>query len=128
MIVHLSQHPVFVGPPFGEPREIVDDALGIGMENVRPVTMDQHAGFIVMVVGVATDVRPAVDHQHALVQPGRQALGQYAAGEPGADDQVVEAAPTACRMIAGTTACVLGIAVSQAQIAHCIFSFINAQV
>ncbi len=128
LAVHLGQHTVLVGPPLGEARQVVDDALSIGVEDVRPVAMDQHARFVVIIVGVAADVRPPVDDQHALVQPGGQTLGQHAAGEPGADDQVVEATPGAGGTIAGATACEIRGAVSQAHVAHCIFSFIRLQV
>ena len=85
---------MFVGAPLGELRKVIDDALSIGVKDVRPVAVDQHAGFVVMIVCIAADVRAPVDHQHTLVKPGRQPFGQHAAGETGADDQVVEAAPT----------------------------------
>ena len=93
LAIHLRQHAVFVGAPLGELREVVDDALGVGVEDVRAVAVNQHAGFVVVIVGVAGDMRAPVDHQHALVQAPGQPLGEHAAGETGADDQVIEATP-----------------------------------
>ncbi len=124
--VHLRQHAMLVRAPLGELGEIVDDALGIGMEDVRAVAVDQHAGFVVMIVGIAADVRPAIDHQHALVQPGRQPLGQHAAGETGPDDQVIETAAPSVAGFTSATGC--GLAVLPTYFAHRICSFIRAQV
>jgi hypothetical protein len=67
------------------------------VEDVRPVRVDEDALVVVAVVGVAADVRPFLDHQHALPEPARQPLGQHAAGEAGADDQVIEPAPAGDR-------------------------------
>src|SRR5690606_23129130 len=87
--------------------------------------VDQHPGFVEVVVGVAADVRAPVDHQHALVEAGGQALGEHAAGEAGADDQVVVALAGAA---GGGTAGALGLGVMGLQSAHRIFSCICVQV
>ena len=48
---------------------------------------------VVVIEGVAADVRPAVDQEHALARVRGETLGQHAAGEPGAHDQAVEPGP-----------------------------------
>ena len=48
---------MLVGTPIRELREMVEDLLRIGMEDVRPVLVDQQAGIVVAVIGVAADVR-----------------------------------------------------------------------
>ncbi len=119
---------MFVGTPLGELREVIDDALGVGVEDVRAVAVDQHAGLVVVVVGIAGDMRAPVDHQHALVQPRGKALGKHAAGKAGADDEVVEAASARLWLVARACAETFRVAVLRAHIAHCIFSFIRLQV
>ena len=59
--VDARQHAVLVRPPLGELREVVEDVARVGVEDVRPVLVDQDARFVVVVVGVAADVRPLVD-------------------------------------------------------------------
>jgi hypothetical protein len=97
MIVDLGQHPMLVRAPLGETRQIVDDARGIGMKDVRPVAVDHDARRIQMVVGVAADVITAVDHQHVQAQACGQALGNDAAGKAGTHHQVIIGASIAVR-------------------------------
>jgi hypothetical protein len=87
---HAGEDALLVRAPLGELRQVVEDVGRVGVEDVRAVRMNQHARVVVPVVGVAADVRPLVHQQHALAQDGSQPLGQHAAGEPGADDEVVE--------------------------------------
>ena len=68
----------------------MEDLRGVGVENVRAVRVDEYTGVVVAVVGIAADVRPAVDHQHLAAELAGKALGQHGAGETGADDEVVE--------------------------------------
>src|SRR3954447_17273495 len=66
------------------------------MKNVWPVLMDEDAVLVDVVVGVAADVRPAVDHEDAAVASGRQALRDDRAGDARADhDGVVGRAQAA---------------------------------
>ena len=80
---------MLVGTPIRELREMVEDLLRIGMEDVRPVLVNQQAGIVVAVVGVAADVRPAVDDEDALVALARETFRKHAAGKAGADDQPI---------------------------------------
>ena len=67
-----AKHPVLVRPPRREARQIVQHGCRVGVEDVRPIRMDQHAGRIDCVIRVAADMRPAVDHEHPPPGPGRQ--------------------------------------------------------
>src|SRR5947208_2011689 len=80
---------MFVWPPFGELRQIIDHLAAVGVEDVRPVFVIEDAGLIGLVIGIAADVRTAVDQQHARPMLARQPLGEDRAGEAGADDQIV---------------------------------------
>ena len=84
------EHAVLVGPPRGELREVVQTRSAVGVEDVRPVAVDQEAVVVVLVVGVAADVRPVVDEENALAELGSQALGKNGPGETGPDDEVIE--------------------------------------
>ena len=53
---------------------------------MRAVGMDQNPFVVVAVVGVAADVHPPVNQQHALSGLRRQALRENASREPRADD------------------------------------------
>src|SRR6185295_15963440 len=69
--------------------EIVEDALAVGVEDVRSVGMDQHAVRIEGVVRVAADVRTLVEDQHAQAAL-RQPLGHHGAGEAGSHHHHVQ--------------------------------------
>ncbi len=86
----MGQHAVLVGAPLGELGQVVEDALRVGVEDVRAVRVDQDAVVVVVVVGIAADVGAPVDEQDLLAGLRGQALGQHAAGEAGPDDQIVE--------------------------------------
>src|SRR5690348_9186783 len=69
---------------------MLEDRLAVGMEDVRPVLVDQEAGFIVSVIGIAADMRPTVDQKHLFVTLAREPFGNDAAGEPGADHEPIK--------------------------------------
>ena len=81
---------MLIRPPLGEPRQVVEDVARVGVKDVRPVLVDQDAGLVVVVVGVAADVRALVADQDVLAGMRGQPLGDRRAGKAGADDQVVE--------------------------------------
>src|SRR4051794_29755362 len=80
---------MLVRSPVGELRQIIEDGLAVRMENVRPVLVDQHAGHIMPVVGVAADMRAPIDEQHLVLALTCQPLGDDTAGEPGADHEPI---------------------------------------
>lgn len=85
LAVHPGADPMLVGQPVGEAGQVVDDALGVGVEDVRAVGVDENAVGVGFVEGVAADVGALVDDQHLLAGAG-EAFGDRAAGEAGADD------------------------------------------
>jgi hypothetical protein len=56
------------------------------MKNVRAVFMNKNAVIVIMVVGVTGYVRAFVAHQHSLIRPIRQTLGQDTSGETRPDN------------------------------------------
>src|SRR5918994_1674469 len=88
MAVHVGECAVLVSAPFRKVGEIIDDAPGIGVEDVRPVAVYQNTVFVVLVVCVAPDVGALVEHVDPL-SGARQALGYDATGIAGTHDQDV---------------------------------------
>jgi hypothetical protein len=89
LAIDHTQHLVLVGPPRREPRQIVEDAARVGVEDMRPVLMDQHAGRIGLVISVAGDVVAPVDHHDALAPLVGETLREHAPGKPRPDDQPI---------------------------------------
>ena len=87
--VHFRQHPVLVEAPFGEAREMVEDLLRVGVEDMRTVLVDQQPVVVITVIGVAADMVAAVDEKNALVALARKTLRQNAARKAGADNQPI---------------------------------------
>ena len=79
---------MFVGSPGGEAGEVVDDARGVGVKDMRPVAMDQNPGLVDLVEGVAGDMITPVDQQHAAPQTRGDLLGHNGAGEAGPDNEI----------------------------------------
>src|SRR5438067_3419029 len=76
---------MLVRSPLSELRQVVENRLTIGMEDVRPVLVYQYTRSIVNVIRVAADMGASVDNQHLLVTLRCEPLGDDAAGEPGPD-------------------------------------------
>jgi hypothetical protein len=81
---------MLIRPPFGELGEIGEYVARVGMENMRPVFVDQNTLIVVMVVSIAADMIPYIADQNALVGDARKSFREDAAGKAGADDQIVE--------------------------------------
>ena len=60
---------MFVIAPLGEAPDVLESALVVGMEDMRPVTVDEDAALIELIVHVAADMRPLLHDQHALARP-----------------------------------------------------------
>ena len=60
------------------------------MEDVRPVLVHEHAGLIVVVVGVAPDMHPLVHDQHALAGPLASRSASTDPANPATDHEVIE--------------------------------------
>jgi hypothetical protein len=55
--------------------KVPEDFFTGGVEDMRPILMNEHTSVIVSVVGVAAHVGALVTDQHALVELGSQTLG-----------------------------------------------------
>src|SRR3954453_22669889 len=82
---------MLVGPPSGEARQEGEHLVGVGVEDVWAVAVNQHSGVVVVVKRVSGDVRPAVDQQRPLPRLG-QLSSQRGAGEACTYDDRFEAA------------------------------------
>ncbi len=81
LAVYVGERAVLVGTPLREAgEEVVDDSPGVGVEDVRSVSVHQNAVFVVLVVHVARDVETSVEHVYTPAG-SRQALGNDAASE-----------------------------------------------
>ena len=80
--VPVGQHLVLVVAPFGEAAHVVEGALVVGVEDVRPVAVHEDAGLVGLVVHVAADVRALLHHEHALAAALGQLARHDAAREP----------------------------------------------
>ena len=88
-LAHIGEHAVLVRPPLGELRQVIDDLFAVGVEDVRAVFVIENPGLVGLVIGIAADVRTAVDQQHPRAVLARQPLGKDRAGEPGPDYQII---------------------------------------
>ena len=57
---------------------------------MRSVVVHEDAGFIVMIVGVATDVMAPFDNQAGFAKLGGNAFGQHCAGKTGAYNEKIK--------------------------------------
>src|SRR4029079_14025125 len=80
---------MLVWAPFGELRQIFDHRVAVRVEDVRPVFVIEDAGLVGLIIGVAPDMRPAVDQQHPGTVLARQPLRKDGAGKAGPDDQII---------------------------------------
>src|SRR4051812_33465053 len=77
-------------PPLREPPEVVEDLLGVRVEDVRAVAVNQDAVIVVAIVRVPTDVVSAIDNQNLFVEAVGEPFGQDTPGETSSDDQVIK--------------------------------------
>ena len=77
---------MLVWSPLREATQVVEDFTSVGVEDMWSVLVDQDAVVIVVVVGVAADVRALVYDEHLLVGVRGQPLGEHTSCEPGTDD------------------------------------------
>src|SRR6187402_218947 len=81
---------MLIRSPLGKLAEVVEDFLGVGMEDVRPILMNQHAGSVVLVVGIAADVHALIDDEDLVAGVGREPFRHDRPGKAGSDNEVVE--------------------------------------
>jgi hypothetical protein len=81
---------VLILSPLGEPGQVLEHLAAVGMEDVRPVLMNEHTSVVIVVEGVAPDVIAFVDDQNFFAGIVRQPLRHDAAGEAGSNDEIVK--------------------------------------
>ena len=89
MIADLCKYPMFVGSPIGKTRQLVEDDLAVGVEDMRSVSMNQDAVFIVEIIGIPGDMRSSVAKKHALIAIGCKSLCQDRTGKPCTHNQII---------------------------------------
>ena len=57
---------------------------------MRPIGMHEHAVGVVAIIGIAADMRAAIDQKDPLSRSHRKALCQHRAGKPRPHDYVIE--------------------------------------
>ena len=77
-------------PPLGEARQILEHIAAVGVKDVGPVLVHEHARIVVMVVRIAADVVALVDDEHRLAGVCCETLCHDAACESGSDNEVVK--------------------------------------
>jgi len=61
--------------PFGELAQVIDNPRSVGAEIVRPVGVDEDAGLVVFVIGIAPEVIALLDNETRLSLLRGKALG-----------------------------------------------------
>ena len=86
LAIHHAQHTMFVRTPFGKARKKFPHFFAIGVKDMRPIAVYQHAMCIRLIKGIAANMRAAVN-QVDLVAGIGQGAGNGAAGEACAGDE-----------------------------------------
>ena len=86
----VGDDPVLVVPPGSKPGQPVKDPLVVGVEDMGAVLVNEHAGLVQTVVGVAADMVPALQNQHPLAALLCQLPGAHRPGITRADHQRVK--------------------------------------
>ena len=76
---NVGDYPVLIAPPLRKPGQKIEDLFIVGVKDVGAVFVDEHPVVVQTVVGVAADVVPALQHQHAF-SLFRQSPGGHRAG------------------------------------------------
>ena len=87
--VYNSLNPVHKIVPVGKTAQIIPHFFISGMKHVRTVFMDGHAGRIFIIVNIAADMVPFVNHQHFFSKLRSYSFCQHHAGQTAADNQIL---------------------------------------
>jgi hypothetical protein len=77
---------------------VIENGFAVGVEDMRAILVNENAGLVVSIVGIAADMRPAIDHQDLFVTLARQPFGNNAPGETGTDDEPIKHEPFQSRI------------------------------
>ncbi len=83
---YISKNSVLVAAPFGEPRKIGRNVVGISVEYMWPVAMHQYAGVVFFIEGVSADMWSAVNDEDFFVQSSCEAFSQNRACKSSANN------------------------------------------
>src|SRR5204863_6302981 len=72
---------MLVRTPFCEPRKIFEYLARVCMKDMRAILMNQYAGFVVMIISIAADVRALVAQNYFFVGAAGETFSQNAARE-----------------------------------------------
>src|SRR5829696_5996871 len=79
LAVHQGEHPMTVGLPLRELREVAPDLLGVSVEKVGTVALNQDAIIVVVIIGIAADVVSLFHHQYVLIELASDPYRQHEA-------------------------------------------------
>ena len=77
---------VINGVPFCELAQVIDDALRVGAEVMRTVIVQENAGLVIMIVGIAADVFPSFNNEAVFSELTGETFGKNGTGKARADD------------------------------------------
>ena len=86
LAIHHAQHTVFVRTPFGKAGKKIPHLFAIGVKDMWPIAVYQHAMCIQLIKGIAANMRAAINQVDFAACIG-QGAGNGAAGEAGAGDE-----------------------------------------
>lgn len=86
MSLYTGQNAVFVKTSIREMRKPLDNALGVGVEDVWPVRMDAYTVFVVSVICVTSNVVTLVNHQNLATGFGQHA-GTHSTSKTGTNNE-----------------------------------------
>ncbi len=90
--VDAGAHAVLVWPPGGELRQVVEDRFGVGVKDVRAISVDQQAVVVVVVVGVAADM--GAGKPCGAIRAHRRNVGQIAGSSLGGPRDLAHRQPS----------------------------------
>lgn len=77
--------------------------IGVGVEDMWAIPMNQHATPVEMIVSIAGDMGAPVDQQDPLATNAGQLLGSYRSCEAGPDNEIVESQTASIAARAGVS-------------------------
>ena len=88
-VVEWYRHLMLIPGKGGEAAEEVIHPPAVGVKNMGAIPVNQYAVLVQTVVGVACDVRPALQHQYPSAAPLGQLTGGNGASHTGAHNQAL---------------------------------------
>ena len=86
LAIHHAQYPMFIRPPFRKAGKEFPHFFAIGVKDMRPIAVYQHAMCIQLIKGIAANMRTAINQVDFAACIG-QGAGNSATGEACAGDE-----------------------------------------